>query len=118
MLKDINSSTPDVVVQLGRMMRDRNFENGNYNIRKGEMGVEMFFVLHGCAEWCYGEYFGEAALSNRHERTTGVQSMTSSELTLSVMHYPHNGMRCPRGRKSCPHSRPSCLHSRTRSPQG
>ncbi len=59
-MKDINSSTPDVVVQLGRMMRDRNFENGNYNIRKGEMGVEMFFVLHGCAEWCYGEYFGEA----------------------------------------------------------
>ena len=79
--------------------------------------MEMFFVLHGCAAWCYGEYLGKVALSNRHERTARVQSVTSREVISSAMHYPHNGMRCLHSSKSCEQSRPPCLHSRTRSPQ-
>eukprot|EP01062_Namystynia_karyoxenos_P047609 TRINITY_DN3599_c0_g1_i1.p1 TRINITY_DN3599_c0_g1~~TRINITY_DN3599_c0_g1_i1.p1 ORF type:complete len:1066 (+),score=147.49 TRINITY_DN3599_c0_g1_i1:74-3271(+) len=74
-------------VLLADSLQQMYFEPGEYIIRVGEVGEEMYFILHGycavlvpglglVAQFNRGECFGELALLTQDKRTASVRALT------------------------------------------
>merc|ERR1719456_1679816 len=84
-----HDSTAQAIMRIVMILQDQYYSPGDYLIRMGEMGNEMFFVIHGAAEALVGDktltviqqyaessYFGEVALLTKHPRKAWVRAVT------------------------------------------
>lgn len=84
-----HDSTCAAIMRIVMVLEDQYYSPGDYLIRLGEVGHEMFFVIHGQAEALVGDptlnvvvryqdgsYFGEVALLTRCPRKAWVRAVT------------------------------------------
>ena len=84
---------PAFILSLATKLRCQLVPEGEMVIRKGEVGMEMFFLAQGecevqldkgrvVASLSRGSYFGEIALLNAERRTASIRSKTDCELLI------------------------------------